>query len=117
MNKPAWLERLLAARRESAQLRAAALTAPPIERAARYLVQKIARENAALHAVHVLEARLARGKPVEWAESSVLGLVQLRRRHQHAVQLRHAATADLRLALGLQEHPSAIEVNGWGEAP
>lgn len=94
-----------------------------VEIAARYLVQKIARENAALHAIHVLEARQRNWRADKGPQHGIAGLLglgsvtQAHAKHRQAMNIRHAAVVEMRLALGLAEHPSAIEVNGWGEAP
>lgn len=93
-----------------------------IEAFARYLVQKIAREEAARHAHAVL---LHSPVPLEWqgnvatcdtrAIMHAVGASQ--RRADQATRLRVKALTDLRLALGLPEDPTQAECGIWGEAP
>lgn len=90
-----------------------------VEQHARYLVQKIARENAAAHAVHVASSLYGEYRNAERVSTPVRTetLSRLMARHQEARKLRDYAVVDLRLALGLPEHPTQAEVGHWGEAP
>lgn len=79
--------------------------AASLESAARLVVQKIARENAARHAYD--------SNPM--AVAPVHG--RLRRTWLLAKHEREAAVVFLRHELGLPDHPTQAECGTWGEAP
>jgi len=83
-----------------------------VEQHARFLVQKLARYNAAVQSVQAIELARRHGRDVSFDER-----VRLERRCRAARDLVFSATTDLRLVLGLPEKPSSVEVNGWGETP
>jgi hypothetical protein len=79
-----------------------------VEFDARCLVQKLAREEAAIRAVRV--ARLL-------GESTREQLVSMDRRVRNARILRDIAEVHLRRELGLTEAPTALEIADWGLPP
>lgn len=80
-----------------------------IEGDARSLVQKIARENAAVHA-HRMAIR-------DWKNVRQPELDTLQRRVRNAKLLRDLAVLALRRELGLPDDPTQAECADWGEAP
>lgn len=90
------------------------LEAGGIEFAARFLVQKIARERAAYRAVIVY--RLEHANQLQDPATASLFTRLVRRAHS-ARDLRELAVKALRVELKLPDDPTAIEVEGWGEAP
>lgn len=95
-----------------------------IEEHARYLVQKIARLEAARQALRTAEQRPVRTRTegevvflVEDLPITFRELERLRRRVEDADRVRSYALVDLRLALGLPEDPTQAECGIWGEAP
>lgn len=79
--------------------------AASLESAARLVVQKIARENAARHAYD-------RDYPTSPAMHGRLRRTWLLAKHE-----REAAVVFLRHELGLPDHPTQAECGTWGEAP
>ena len=75
-----------------------------IEGSARLLVQKLAREAAAVAA---LDAAYRCG-------AGPILVQKARERVDAAVALRHGAVVTLRETLGLPDHPSVAEISGWG---
>lgn len=91
-----------------------ATRASDVERDARYLVQKLAREAAAERALCVLTAATPdRMDPNTYADH-VLVLAEAKRRWQTARLFRCNATMNLRETLNLPTEPTAVEVDGWG---
>lgn len=90
------------------------LEAAGIEHAARFLVQKLARERAAYRAAIVY--RLDHANQLQDPATAV-ELMRLVRRAHSARDLRELAFTALRLELKLPERPTQIEVEGWGTAP
>jgi hypothetical protein len=85
-----------------------------VEQLTRMLVQQIARENAANRAV--LLYRMANAHAMADPETRARAL-SLSRRARHARMYRDSTYKELRLALGLSEEPSQVEIGDWGEAP
>lgn len=86
-----------------------------VDFAARVLVQKIARANAARHAISVFqqEHHGFRGlNPLDRIE-----LFKLRKRAHIAERFVDVAVQNLRLELGLNLYPTQAECAGWGETP
>lgn len=84
-----------------------------VELCARYAVQKIAREQAAAHALNVAMSVYRPNQRI----ASLQDISNLVKRHRTALSLRDFAVEELRLALGLSVHPTSIEVAEWGDAP
>lgn len=89
-----------------------------IEADARSLVQKLAREAAAVHAANC--ARLERGR-LAMASPEYMAVLErlpaLDRRSRNARTLREIALTNLRRELGLPDVPTQAELADWGEAP
>lgn len=83
-----------------------------VDAAARILVQKIARANAARHAVTVFEKGRGALSP-----NDRMMLWKLRRRVRIAENFVDVAVQNLRLELGLNLYPTQVECADWGEAP
>jgi hypothetical protein len=89
-----------------------------IEHDARILVQKIARETAAVHAANV--ARLERRKIYIGTAEAVAHeerIAKLDRNARNARVFRESAVVALRRTLGLPDDPTQAECGDWGEAP
>jgi 23S rRNA maturation mini-RNase III len=91
-----------------------------IEHEARALVQKLARESAAVHGANVARMERSRAAPmptsvaaIEFAER----IAKLDRRARNARIFRDAALVNLRRALDLPDDPTQAEIADWGEAP
>ena len=91
-----------------------------IEAEARALVQKIAREMAANHALHVLHLESARSAytPAAGRDDSLSDrLARAQRNARNARTFRDQAVVNLRRALGLTDEPTPAEIGDWGDAP
>jgi hypothetical protein len=87
-----------------------------VEQHARYVVQKLAREDAARQAFNVWQAHRVDLATVDLQEIKRTG-DRLNERIGAARRLREIALVDLRLVLGLPEYPTQAECGEWGEAP
>jgi hypothetical protein len=89
-----------------------------IEHSARHLVQKLAREAAAVHAANVVRLQRAR-TPVGTAENIEYSstLQRLDRAARNARIFRDQALILLRRDLGLPDEPTQSEIGDWGAAP
>lgn len=89
-------------------------SAQEIEQDARNLVQKLAREEAAINAVAVILRDAPQGSH---DPDYVTLMVDARRRAETAILFSHVACNMLRESLGLPQRPTAAEVDGWGVSP